>query len=224
MNNKLNIARLIDHTLLRPDASEADIVRLCEEAKKYGFYSVCVHPPFVRTAKEILSGTNIRVTTVIGFPLGMSITQVKVYEAIKSALNGADELDMVINLGLVKSNNWGAVKREISDLITATPETIHKVIIETSYLTDDEKIKASLTVMETGAEFVKTSTGFAPAGAVVRDVRMIKKATGGRIGIKAAGGIKRLKDVLSFIDAGATRIGTSSGIDIINEALSQGAS
>ncbi|MEF9437837.1 MAG: deoxyribose-phosphate aldolase [Candidatus Mariimomonas ferrooxydans] len=135
-------------------------------------------------------------------------------------LLGADELDIVINLGEGRANNWDAVKKEISDLVTATPDITHKVIIETCYLSDDEKIKASIAVMEAGAEFIKTSTGFAPAGAAVRDIAMIKTATKGKTGIKAAGGIKTLNDILSFVRAGATRIGTSSGADIMKDYLS----
>lgn len=219
MNNKLNIAKLIDHTLLKPDATETDIKKLCDEAKKYGFFSVCIHPFFIKIAREMLSGTDVKLTTVIGFPLGITLTRVKIYEAMEAVLLGADELDTVINLGAVKAKNWEAVKKEISNLVTATPGVMHKIIIETYYLTDDEKIKASLAAMEAGAEFIKTSTGFAPVGAIIGDVAMIKAATKGKIGIKAAGGIKTSKDVLSFVEAGATRIGTSSGVDIMNENL-----
>lgn len=219
MNNKLNIAKLIDHTLLKPDATETDIKKLCDEAKKYGFFSVCIHPFFIKIAREMLSGTDVKLTTVIGFPLGITLTRVKIYEAMEAVLLGADELDTVINLGAVKAKNWEAVKKEISNLVTATPGVMHKIIIETYYLTDDEKIKASLAAMEAEAEFIKTSTGFAPAGAIIRDITMIKAATKGKIGIKAAGGIKTLKDVLNFVKAGATRIGTSSGVDIMNENL-----
>ncbi len=219
MDDKLNIAKLIDHSLLRPDATEADIAKLCDEAKKYGFFSVCVHPSFVKTAREILVGNDIKIATVIGFPMGMTLTGVKIYEAIESVLHGADELDMVINLGAAKANNWNAVEKEISDLITVTPDIVHKIIIETSYLTDDEKVRASLAIMNAGAEFVKTSTGFAPTGAALKDVAMIKSETGGGIGIKAAGGIKTLNDVLAFVGAGATRIGTSSGVDIMKDII-----
>ncbi len=215
--NKADIAKLIDHTLLRPDAKEADIIKLCEEAKEHGFFSVCVHPSFLRVVGEKLSNSDVRISTVIGFPLGMTLTRVKVYEAIESSTEGADELDIVINIGMVKSNKWDALRDEISSLITSTPDRTHKIILETYYLTDDEKIKVSLIAMDEGARFVKTSTGFAPHGASVDDVRLIRKATNGRIGIKASGGIRRLKDVLSFIDAGATRIGTSSGVDIMKE-------
>lgn len=219
MDDKLNIAKLIDHTLLKPYATETDIRRLCDEAKKYNFFSVCVHPFFIKTAKKMLSNTDVRVGTVIGFPFGMNLKQIKIYEAIEATLMGADELDTVINLGEAKANNWEAVKNEISDLVTATPKVVHKIIIETCYLSDDEKIKASMVAMEAGAEFIKTSTGFAPAGATVEDVKIIKAATKGKMGIKAAGGIKTLKDVLSFTKAGATRIGASSGVEIISEFL-----
>jgi len=217
MDNKSDIAKLIDHTLLKPYSTETDIKKLCEGAKNYGFYSVCIHPFYIRIAREALSGTDVKATTVIGFPLGMTLSHVKMYEAVEAVLLGADELDIVINLGEAKANNWGHVKKEISDIVTATPDVIHKIIIESYYLTDDEKIKASLAAMEAGAEFIKTSTGFAPSGAILGDVAMIKNATQGKIGIKAAGGIKTLKEVLSFIEAGATRIGTSSGVDIMSE-------
>ncbi|MBI5050855.1 MAG: deoxyribose-phosphate aldolase [Nitrospirae bacterium] len=217
MENKLNIACLIDHTLLKPDAAEKDIQRLCREAMEHGFFSVCVHPCFLRTAKKMLTSSNVRLTGVMGFPLGMSLGKVKIFEAMESVHEGADELDMVINIGAAKAGDWNFVKKEISDLITATPDILHKIIIETCYLSDDEKIKAALTVMEAGAEFVKTSTGFAHGGAVVRDVAMIKEATKGKVGIKAAGGIRTLKDVLAFINAGATRIGTSAGAAIMKE-------
>ncbi|MEE8423924.1 MAG: deoxyribose-phosphate aldolase [Thermodesulfobacteriota bacterium] len=229
MDNKLNLAKFIDHTLLKPYATESDIQQLCDEAQEYGFFSVCVHPFHIKTAKKSLSGTNVypvrkkqgissnrvKVSTVIGFPLGMTLTQVKIYEAMEAVLSGADELDIVINLGAVKAGKWKMVKKEISDLVTVTPKALHKIIIECSYLSDDEKIKASLASLEAGAEFVKTSTGFAPTGADLRDVETIKTATKGKIGIKAAGGIKTLKEVLGLLRAGASRIGTSSGVTIM---------
>ena len=215
----IDIAKLIDHTLLKPDATEEDIRRLCNEAVKYGFFSVCIHPFYINTAKNLLSGTDIRVTTVIGFPLGMTTTRVKIFEAIEAHLTGADELDIVINIGEAKANNWHAVKKDISDIIAATPEAVHKIIIETCYFSEDEKIKASLAALGSGAEFIKTSTGFASAGALIRDVEIIKSVTKGKIGIKAAGGIRTLKDVLNFVKAGATRIGTTSGVNIIKEVL-----
>jgi deoxyribose-phosphate aldolase len=147
----------------------------------------------------------------------MTFSEVKIYEAMEAVLHGADELDIVMNLGFAKSNDWGKVKKDVSDIITATPEAVHKVIIETCYLTDDEKKKASLMVMNAGANYIKTSTGFATAGAVVKDVEIITSITKREIGIKAAGGIKTLEDLTAFIDAGATRIGTSSGVAIMEE-------
>ena len=220
--NTINMAKLIEHTLLRPDATETDILRLCNEAERYGFFAVCVHPFFVKTVKPLLLKSKIKISTVIGFPLGLTLAEVKVYESMQAVLNGADELDIVMNIGAAKSGNWKTVEKEISDVITATPDSIHKIIIETCYLTDDEKMNASLSAMNAGAEFIKTSTGFGPAGAVVKDVELIRSVTGGRTGIKAAGGIKTLKNVMEFINAGATRIGTSSGVNIMKELQGQG--
>jgi len=213
----LNIAKLIDHSLLRPHATETDILKLCEEADRYGFHSVCVHPYFVKTAREALFKTHVKVATVIGFPLGMTLPQVKIYEAMEAVLNGAEELDIVMNIGLAKSDKWDLVEKEISDIITVTSEVIHKIIIETCYLTDDEKKRACSVIMNAGAEFVKTSTGFGPTGATVEDVKLIKSITKGKIGIKASGGIKTLKDLKALIEAGATRIGTSASVKIMKE-------
>ncbi len=221
MKNFREISKLIDHTLLNPSATGTDIKKLCEEAVKFGFFSVCIHPFFINTARKILSGSGVKISTVIGFPLGMTASHVKIFEAMEAVLMGADELDIVINPALVKAGEWKAVKKEISDIISATPGITHKIIIETHYLTNEEKTRASLSVLEAGAEFVKTSTGFAPSGAAVGDIAMIKATTGGKIGIKAAGGIRSLKDTLCFIEAGATRIGTSSGVDIMNEIFSK---
>ncbi len=219
MNKKINIAKLIDHTLLRPDATETEIFNHCEDAKQYGFFSVCIHPAFIKAAKELLTASPVKISTVTGFPLGATMTNVKIYEAIESLIAGADELDIVINIGHAKSGNWKAVEKEISGIINATPQAVHKIIIETCYLTDDEKKTASSVVMNTGAEFIKTSTGFGPSGAKISDIEIIKSVTKGNIGIKAAGGIKTLEDAMAFINAGATRIGTSSGVEIINEIL-----
>ncbi len=214
-----NIAKLIDHSLLRPDATEADIVRLCEEAGEYGFFSVCMHPSFLETARDVLFKTHVKTAAVIGFPLGMSLSRVKIYEAMESVIKGADELDIVINIGMAKSGDWQGMEREITDIVTATPEAVHKVIIEACYLTDDEKRKACAAIINAGAKFIKTSTGFGPSGAVVRDVELIRSVTKGKVGIKAAGGIKTLKEVTAFIEAGATRIGTSSGVEIMKELV-----
>ena len=213
MNNR-DIAKLIDHTLLRPDATVDDIRRLCDEARQYGFYSVCVNPFFVPMVKDILSETGVKAATVIGFPLGMTNTNAKVYEAVEALNNGVDEIDMVINIGMARTGRWDIVKKDIFDVVCATKGIIHKVIIETCCLSRDEKIKAVETVIETGAEFVKTSTGFGPSGASVDDVRLIKSIVKDSCGIKASGGIKTLAQVRELIAAGATRIGTSSGVKI----------
>lgn len=215
--NRKDIAELIDHTLLRPDASYLDIKRLCEEALQFGFYSVCINPCFIKMAKELLKDSNVRVATVIGFPLGMTLTEVKVYEAMNASLLGADEIDIVINIGALKSGDWETVRKDISDVIMATKGLIHKTIIETCYLDDNEKRRAVEIALEVGSEFIKTSTGFGPLGARVRDIRLIKSIVGDAAGIKAAGGIRTLKQVLSMLKAGATRIGTSAGVRIVRE-------
>ncbi len=214
------IASVIDHTLLRPDATEEDVRRLCGEALRYGFHSVCVSPSFIARAREFVGGSRVRVCTVIAFPAGTALTEVKVYEAIEAVLLGADELDMVINIALAKMRRWEALGREINAVVTASRGALHKVILETGCLDEEEIRLASRVAVEAGAEFVKTSTGFGPRGALVRDVEIIKEALSGRASVKAAGGIKSLADLLSFLRAGADRIGTSSGVRIMEEALS----
>lgn len=214
----VDIASLIDHSLLRPDATEADIERLCGEAVQYGFHSVCVNPYFIRRARTLLAGTGVRTTAVIGFPLGMTLTGVKVYEALQACHLGAEELDFVINIGAAKTGDWGLVAKDISDVVAATGGLTRKAIIEAFYLDDDEKRKAAEAALRAGVEFIKTSTGFAPGGATVHDVRLIRSVVGGRAGIKAAGGIRSLADLRALVEAGATRIGTSSGPQIMSEA------
>lgn len=214
---KKDIAELIDHTLLKPDASYKDIQRLCKEALKFGFHSVCVHPYFIGLAKNLLRNSNVRVTTVIGFPFGMTMTDVKVYEAMNAFLAGADELDIVIDIGALKSGDWDFVRKDISDVIASTKGLVHKIIIETCYLNTAEKKKAVEIALEAGADFIKTSTGFGPKGAQIRDIKMIKTIVGDKAAIKAAGGIRTLKQVLSMLDAGASRIGTSASVQIIKK-------
>ena len=214
---KKDLAGLTDHTILKPDATHEDIKRLCEEALQFGFYSVCINPCFIKLAKELLKYSDVRVTTVIGFPLGMTLTEVKVYEAMNAYLLGADELDMVINIGALKSGDWDTVRKDISDVIMATKGLIHKVIIETCYLNDDEKKKVVKLALEESSEFIKTSTGFGPCGAQLSDIRLIKDIVGDIAGIKAAGRIKTLSQVLELLEAGATRIGTSAGVKILGE-------
>ena len=217
MMNRKGLAKLIDHTLLRPGASYPHIKRLCEEALQFGFHSVCVYPYYTEVVKELLKGSNVRITTVIGFPSGMTTTDEKVFEAMNAALAGADELDIVINIGALKSGIWDVVTKDISDVIAATRGLIHKVIIETCYLTTDVKRKAVAISLDAGAEFIKTSTGFGPKGAQTEDIRLIKSIVGDKTGIKASGGIRTLRQVLSMLDAGASRIGTSSGVKIVKE-------
>ena len=215
--DKKGVAALIDQTLLKPDVTGSEVIQFCMEARTYGFASICVSPIFVRTVKEMLTGTGLKVTTVIGFPLGTSSTEEKIDEAVEAVKDGADELDIVMNQGCAKAGEWDALQKEISDIIAATPDVIHKVIIEACNLTDDEKKRATAAVMDAGAEFVKTSTGFASGGATVADVELIHSVIEGRVGIKAAGGIKTLEDVIVLVEAGATRIGTSSGVEIVKE-------
>ena len=209
---------MIDHTLLRPDANERDILRLCNEAGEYGFYAVCVNPSWVKTARSFLSNTGTKIAAVIGFPLGMTLPQVKIYEAMESLFCGADELDMVINIGNARSGNWTAVTREISDVVAATGSAVRKIIIETCFLSDDQKARACEAVLRAGAEFIKTSTGMGTSGATVRDVAMIKSLVAGKVRIKAAGGIKTMAQLRALVNAGAERIGTSSGVAIIKES------
>jgi deoxyribose-phosphate aldolase len=216
------IASLIDQSLLKPYATESDIIKLCKYAIKYGFYSVCVNPYYVPLCSALLKGHKTKVCTVIGFPFGITLKDVKIYEAKQAVKYGADELDIVINIGAVKSGNWDYVGDEILSIISNTKSAVHKVIIETCYLNDEEKILATKIASLFGAKYIKTSTGFGPKGATIRDVRLIKKVLGGRAEIKAAGGIKRLSQVLSFVKAGASRIGTSSGVEIMKEYYEKG--
>jgi len=213
----MNIAKYIDHTNLKSYATKEDIIKLCEEAKKYGFYAVCVNPYRVKLAKEHLKGTDIKVASVIGFPLGATPTEVKVFEAKKALENGADELDMVINIGALKDKNYEYVKKDIEDVTKVAHEkgAIVKVIIETCYLSEEEKEIACKLAMEAGADFVKTSTGFGTGGATIEDVKLMRKVVGDKLGVKAAGRIRTYEEALAMINAGANRIGTSSGVKII---------
>lgn len=217
---KEDISRYIDHTNLRAYATEDDIIRLCDEAKEYGFYAVCVNPYRVRLAKERLKGTDVKVASVIGFPLGATPTEVKVFEAKKALEDGADELDMVINIGALKDGDYEYVRKDIEEVVKVAREkgAIVKVIIETCYLTDEEKVKACELAKEAGAHFVKTSTGFGTGGATVEDVRLMRKVVGPEMGVKAAGGIRTYEQAVAMIEAGATRIGTSSGVKIVEGA------
>lgn len=216
--SKAELAKYIDHTILRADANYEDIAKLCKEAIKYGFASVCVNPTHIEQCFSVLQYSDVKVATVIGFPLGATLPNVKFYEAGLSILAGASELDMVINIGKLKYGKYDEVQKEISDLVLLgnESETIIKVIIETSLLTEQEKITACRLVTEAGASFIKTSTGFSTAGATLEDIKLMRKNCGDSVKIKASGGVKTLEFALELIDAGADRIGTSSGIDIIN--------
>lgn len=215
--NKKDLAKMIDHTLLKPNVSIKDIEKLCNEAKEFGFYSVCVNPYYVPFVKEFLSGTNVKICTVIGFPLGANSIKVKVYEVREALSFGADEFDMVINIGALKDKKREYLMNEIKEIVEAAEGKIVKVIIETCYLDDDEKVWATEIIKEGGAHFVKTSTGFGPSGATETDVRLLKRIAGDRLKVKAAGGIRTLEQAIKMIEAGADRIGTSSGVSIINE-------
>src|SRR5687768_13471725 len=213
-------ASLIDHTLLKPEASEADIRRLCEEAAEFGFASVCVNPAWVRTAAGFLRGTSVPVCTVIGFPLGATLPDVKAYEARRSIFNGAREVDMVINIGALKSGDDCAVEDDIRAVSDAAHENgvLCKVIIETALLTDQEKVRACLAAKNAGADFVKTSTGFSKGGATVDDIALMRRTVGSALGVKASGGVKGIDDARAMFEAGATRIGASVGVKIAQEA------
>ncbi len=213
-------ASLIDHTLLKPEASEKDIRKLCEEAAEFGFASVCVNPAWVKKAAEFLQGTNIPVCTVIGFPLGATLSDVKAYEARRAIFNGAREVDMVINVGALKSGDDCAVEDDIRAVTEAAHENnvLCKVIIETALLTDEEKVRACLASKNAGADFVKTSTGFSKGGATVEDVNLMRRTVGKSLGVKASGGVKGIDDARKMFEAGATRIGASVGVKIAQEA------
>ncbi|MFZ5649878.1 MAG: deoxyribose-phosphate aldolase [Bacillota bacterium] len=216
-----NIARMIDHTLLKPDSTGEDILKLCAEAVEYGFKAVCVNPSRVSTAARALAGTGIVVCAVAGFPLGASSTAAKSAEAFEAVKSGAAEIDMVINIGLLKEGKFDLVCRDISSVVeaaaAANPEALVKVIIETCYLTVSEKEDACRICESAGARYVKTSTGFGPSGATVEDVELISRTVSPAMGVKASGGIKTAAQALSMIRAGAARIGTSSGVQIMNE-------
>jgi deoxyribose-phosphate aldolase len=213
-------AGLIDHTLLKPEATDDDIKKLCEEAAQYRFASVCVNPTWVRAAACNLSGTGVPVCTVIGFPLGATLPDVKAYEARRAIFDGAREVDMVINIGALKSGDDCLVEHDIRSVVEVAHEydATCKVIIETALLTDDEKVRACLAAKKAGADFVKTSTGFSKGGATVADIALMRRTVGSELGVKASGGVKGLDDARRMVEAGATRIGASVGVKIAQEA------
>lgn len=206
----------IDHTNLSATATIEDITKLCEEAKKYHFASVCVHPYYVRLAKELLNGSNVEVGTVIGFPLGSNTMEVKSFEAINAIENGASEIDMVINLAALKNKDYDYVKGEIEEIRDSIDGKVLKVIIETCYLTEEEIIKMTEICNDTFVNYIKTSTGFGPSGAKVEDVELINKYRNEVLEIKASGGIRDIETAEAMIEAGATRLGTSKGVNLMN--------
>jgi len=218
----LDIAKYIDHTILKPQTTEAEIVELCREAKQYGFAAVCVNPCYVNLAAKLLTGTKVKVATVIGFPLGANTMEVKAFEAERAFKEGAQEIDMVINIGALKSGKYDYVQEDIYAVVNVAknqvPKKLVKVIIETSLLTNEEKEKACQLVLAAGADFVKTSTGFNGGGANLEDVQLMKRVVGEKVKIKASGGIRDVKAALLMIEAGAERLGTSSGVAIVISA------
>ncbi|MEI5990021.1 deoxyribose-phosphate aldolase [Enterococcus termitis] len=214
---------MIDHTILKADAKEEDVLRIIEEAKKYEFFSVCINPCWVALAKEHLAGTSVDVCTVIGFPLGANTSEVKAYEATDAINNGATEVDMVINVGALKSKQYKKVLKDIQAVVDAAKgKALVKVIIETALLTDEEKVKVCELAKEAGADFVKTSTGFSTGGATVADVKLMRETVGPDMGVKASGGIHNEEEAKAMIDAGATRIGTSAGVAIMEGSTGAG--
>ena len=207
--------KLIDHTLLKQDATPEQIIKLCEEAKEFDFMSVCVNPAYVPLAAKCLEGSSVKVCTVIGFPLGMNLTRTKVEEAELAIKEGADEIDMVINVGMLKAGHDQYVEEEIRELKAVAGQRVLKVIIETCLLTDEEKVRACVASKNAGADFVKTSTGFSTGGATAHDVALMRKTVGPEMGVKASGGVRTHEDLIAMVEAGANRIGTSNGTKII---------
>ncbi|MGO4937023.1 deoxyribose-phosphate aldolase [Fundicoccus sp. Sow4_H7] len=215
----MRLAKYIDHTLLKADATQEMIEKLCQEAIDYDFMSVCVNPVWVKYASKLLDGTDVKVCTVIGFPLGANATETKVFETKQAIADGAHEIDMVMNIGAAKSGDWDRVKHDIQAVVEVTERpAILKVILETSLLTTDEIVHASKISKEAGADYVKTSTGFSTAGATVENVKLMRETVGNNMGVKASGGISSYEDAQTMIEAGASRLGASKGIQIVSQA------
>jgi len=211
-----NIAGMIDHTLLKADATKNQIEKLCEEAREYKFASVCVNPTWVATASKLLQNSNVKVCTVIGFPLGATTSETKGFEAKDAIEKGAQEVDMVINIGALKDGNDELVEKDIRTVVDAARgKALTKVIIETSLLTEEEKVKACQLAVKAGADYVKTSTGFSAGGATIEDIVLMRKTVGPDIGVKASGGVRNTEDTQKMVEAGATRIGASAGVAIV---------
>ncbi|MGX7173503.1 deoxyribose-phosphate aldolase [Enterococcus ratti] len=218
----MELNRMIDHTILKSDASREDVMQIIEEAKKFHFYSVCINPVWVALAKEQLKGEPVAVCTVIGFPLGANTAETKAFETANAIENGADEVDMVINVGALKSKQYERVQKDIEAVVEAAKDrALVKVIIETALLNDVEIVKACELAKAAGADFVKTSTGFSTGGAKAEDVRLMRETVGPEMGVKASGGIHSEDEALAMVEAGATRIGTSAGVSIMSGAIGE---
>lgn len=213
----MNVAKMIDHTALKADTKKEQIVVLCQEAKEYGFASVCVNPTWIELAAEMLKGSDVKVCTVIGFPLGANTPETKAFETKDAIEKGATEVDMVINIGALKDKNDELVERDIRAVVEAAKgKALTKVIIETCLLTEEEKVRACELAVKAGADYVKTSTGFSTGGATIEDIALMRKTVGPEIGVKASGGVRDVQGAKDMIEAGATRIGASSGVSIVN--------
>lgn len=217
-----SVAKLVDHTLLKPSATQEEVAKLCQEAKTFCFASVCINPSYVPLAANLLRGSGVKVCTVVGFPLGSTTPMVKALEARDAIANGADEVDMVINVGAIKSGNAALALEDIRAVREATRGRVLKVILETAYLTKEEKVQACRLAKEAGADFVKTSTGFGPGGATVEDIELMRQTVGPRMGVKAAGGIRDEATARAMIQAGATRLGTSASVAIVTGQKAEG--
>jgi deoxyribose-phosphate aldolase len=217
-----SVARMVDHTLLKPNATQAEVAKLCAEARQYCFASVCVNPSYAAYCAQLLQGSGVKVCTVIGFPLGSTTSTVKAVEARDAIANGAEEIDMVINVGALKSGNDALVYEDIKAVREATRGKVLKVILETSLLSDEEKVRACIMSKKAGADFVKTSTGFGGGGATVEDVKLMRQTVGPLMGVKASGGIRDTKAAEAMIQAGATRLGTSASVAIVSGQSSEG--
>ena len=211
----MELNRMIDHTLLKADASIEAIVRLCEEAKKYHFASVCVNPCFVPVAKKLLAGTDVKVCTVVGFPLGATLPEVKKFEAVEAIKAGAQEIDMVLNISMAKEHDYDFIEKEVRLVKDGCGKKLLKVILETCLLSDAEIMECSYACVRGGADYVKTSTGFSKGGATEHAVSLMRRAVGPTIGVKASGGIHNKKEALAMVNAGASRIGASCGVAIV---------
>ncbi|VDN46843.1 deoxyribose-phosphate aldolase [Petrocella atlantisensis] len=218
----MNLAKYIDHTILKPDASRDEVEKICNEAKEYGFASVCVNVAHTKFVSEALKDSDVKTCTVVGFPLGAVLPEVKAYETKKAVENGSDEIDMVINIGALKDQDYELVERDIKAVVTAAEGALVKVIFETCLLSSDEIVKACELSMAAGADFVKTSTGFSTGGATVEDVTLMKQTIGNAGKVKASGGIRDYEQAMKMIEAGAERIGASAGIAIVKHEKTKG--